>query len=413
MAPRLRIMVYLHSFEPGGVERVALRLAEAWQAGGADVRVVMGRPDGPQRDLAPGLQYRFLRDEPGRGGSFETLRMIARLPREIAAVRPDVLFCAGNTYSIVALVVRVWLGRQCPPILGKVSNDLDRPDLGLVRRSIRSVWHRLVGRTIDHFVGMAKPAGTEIASAMKIDRSRISIVNDPAVTLAEIARGASFRRSRPVGPGRRFVGVGRLVRQKNFALLIKAFARIAGPDDRLLIAGEGPLRADLEQLAADCGVADRVELPGHIDVLEPWLAASDVFVLSSIFEGVPAVIVEALVAGLPIVATDCSVSMRTMLDDGALGRLVPLGDAAALAQAMTQARHLAPAVERARARATTFTLDHAAEAYLSVMHRTIADVIGTGRRAVTADARYGSPVFAALPSSLPTTDTLHCATLVD
>ena len=122
--------------------------------------------------------------------------------------------------------------------------------------------------------------------------------------------------------------------------------------------------ASLEALAASLGTADRVEMPGHVHTTGPWLAASDCFVLSSDFEGVPAVLIEALASGIPIVATDCSVSIGPLLEHGALGTIVPVRAPEALDGAM---RTIPPArPEEARAAADRFTVERGAGDYLAL-----------------------------------------------
>src|SRR5690606_33267050 len=111
------------------------------------------------------------------------------------------------------------------------------------------------------------------------------------------------------GAGCRFVAIGRLVAQKNYPLLIEAFALHAWPEDRLTIAGEGPERSSIQSLIDQHELGDRVALAGHSDDVPELLDRSDVLVLSSDYEGLPAVIIEALAAGLPVATTDCCASM--------------------------------------------------------------------------------------------------------
>lgn len=370
--PHLRIVTCLYSFAPGGVERVAARLHCAWTELGADSQIVLADArTAPPRPL-PRVRQIAPRAARGRAAGFAAL--VRGLPALIAAERPDILFCAGNTYTALAVVLRLMLGRRCPPIVAKISNCLLRPDMTPPLRLLYRRWLRLQGRYIDHFVAMAPAMRTEIATQIGVSQDRISVIPDPALCVDDLVRLAHARdavlRDRP---GRAYLAVGRLVPQKNFALLLDAFARIARPDDTLTILGEGTDRAMLERRAAALGIAQHVRMPGHTDPLDPWLAQADVFVLSSSYEGVPAVLIEALAAGLPIVATDCCVSMPDLLGHGALGTLVPKGDAAALADAMaTIAREDRARVADRRAAASAFTIDHAASAYLGVMHGLVA-----------------------------------------
>jgi glycosyltransferase involved in cell wall biosynthesis len=362
----MRVLVYLHSFEAGGVERVALRLAGEWAERGHDVRLAMGRDTGAQRHHAPpNLIYDFAR--PSRlAAPFETLWMVAHLLAAIRRHRPDVLFCAGSTYTIVAILVRLILGRDCPPTVCKLSNSLERRDLSAPARGAFGLWLRFHRPFIDRFVGMAEPMRDEIERCLGVDAERIAIVPDPALKVSELELLASTAREN--GPARRFVAIGRMNAQKNFSLLLRAFADFAGPDDRLVIVGDGPQRRRLFRLAERLRIDDRVEMTGHVHSVAEALSAADVFVLSSDYEGVPAVIVEALAAGVPIVATDCSASMNFLLDNGRLGRLIPVRDRAALASAMRDApsRGSVPAAEM-QAKAAQFTIELAAGAYLNIL----------------------------------------------
>jgi glycosyltransferase involved in cell wall biosynthesis len=362
----MRILLYLHSFEAGGVERVALRLAGEWAARGQDVRVAMGRDSGPQFYHAPdNLTYDFAR--PSRlAAPFETLWLVFHLIGAIRRHRPDVLFCAGSTYTIVAIMVRLWLGSSCPPTVCKLSNSLERRDLPPLARAVFGLWLGLHARFIERFVGMAEPMREEIERCLGVDGTRIEIIADPAIKAAELELLAETERQ--PSELRRFVAIGRMTAQKNFRLLLEAFACFAEPDDRLLIVGDGSQRARLIDLAHRLGIAGRVSMPGHVHSVAEALAGTDVFVMSSDYEGVPAVVIEALAAGVPIVATDCSVSMSYLLEGGAFGTLVPIGDAAALAAAMrgAPARDAIP-IEAMRAKAAQFTIERSAGSYLDAL----------------------------------------------
>jgi glycosyltransferase involved in cell wall biosynthesis len=363
-------MTMLHSFAPGGVERVALRLCGAWgHDPDVNVQLVIGRETGAMRGEAPPHLVRHVTPEPFATARWESLWMLWILPRHIRRLRPDVLFAAGNTYAIIAVVMKLWLGRRCPPIVLKISNDLARADMNPVMRWFYHRWLRIQGRVVDHATGLAEPMRAEISDFLRLPADRIHIVDDPALSAADHAALAAIGAARTAsqGPGRHYVGVGRLARQKNWPLLVTAFAGIAGPDDRLTIVGEGAERARIMATAATLGVADRLALPGH-GAAAPALAAADVYVLSSDFEGVPAVVIEALTSGLPVVATDCSVSMVSLV--GAFGTIVPVGDAAALGAAMAARQPLAPDQRTAAAAdMARFTVERAAEAYLKLFRK--------------------------------------------
>lgn len=363
----MRILTFLHSFEPGGVERVALRLVRAWRADGVDAPLFMGRTDGAMREeMATDLAYDVAR-APFATGWIETLWMIAMLPRAIVRLSPDALFCAGNSYTIVALAMKLLLGHRCPPILAKISNDLERQDMIAPVRWLYHRWLRLHGSFIDHFVGMEKPMADEIAAAIPSAIHRISIIPDPALDESQLMRlqhGLRPERDSLAG-GLHFVAIGRLAPQKNIALMLRAFARGTAPLDRLTVYGDGPERARLTALCHALDIADRVTWAGHVEDPASRLPGFDVFLLSSDYEGVPAVIVEALAAGLPIIATRCSVSMATLTGQGALACLIDTGDLDGFSAAIGNAGSLYQDRAASMAQARRFTVERASHAYLA------------------------------------------------
>jgi glycosyltransferase involved in cell wall biosynthesis len=139
------------------------------------------------------------------------------------------------------------------------------------------------------------------------------------------------------GKGPRIITVGAFKEQKNHALLLDAFARVAAKDAQLMLLGQGHLRAALERRASELGIAGRVLMPGFTVDPWPYLASADVFVLSSDYEGFPLVLAEAMHAGLKVVSTDCISGPAELLDGGRWGRLVPCGDAQRLAEAIDAA----------------------------------------------------------------------------
>jgi glycosyltransferase involved in cell wall biosynthesis len=368
----VRIAVPIHSFEPGGVERVALNLCAAWQVAGEDVTVVLGREEGAMLQTAPKLDYSLL-PEPVPTAAFETLWMIRVLRRYLAREGADVVFASGNTYAIVAVAMKLLLGRRCPPVAIKLSNDLYRKDMIWPYRKAYHWWLRVQGRMLDHFVGMAQPMRAEIAELMQVPDERITIIEDPSLEERQFAALSALPRPAELPRAPHYVAVGRLARQKNFPLLLRAFARLSDPAARLTILGEGGERGKLERLARELGIADRLALPGHVSDPLPYLAKASAFVLSSDYEGVPAVVIEALAAGLPLVATRCSVSLPGLLGEGQFGQLVDPGDETGFAKAMADVLAMPFDPAAARAYAAPFRIALAASRYRDLFAKLAAN----------------------------------------
>ena len=308
----------------------------------------------PARDAAAVLRLRRLlaRDTPGvlhahglRAGALAALALVARGRPGTALVvtvhnAPPGRGSAAAVYALLELIV----ARRADAVL-TVSGDLD----GRLRRR----GARLAGRALVPAPAAAAASPAEIAAV------RCEVEGQPDVGSRPGAGGPGGS-----GPGRRalVVGVGRLAGQKGFATLIRAAARWQrrGTVPLLLIAGEGPLEAELRRQAADAGVSARFLGPRR-DV-PALLAAADVVVVPSTWEGQPLIVQEALRAGRPLVATRVGGIAGLTGDDGAL--LVPPGDAEALSAAVIRLLDDPAAAARlaaaARARAALLPTETAA-----------------------------------------------------
>jgi glycosyltransferase involved in cell wall biosynthesis len=164
------------------------------------------------------------------------------------------------------------------------------------------------------------------------------------------------------------MGVGRLNPQKDFGTLLRAFAALRREREaRLIVLGEGEEREALARLAAELGVANDVDMPGFADNPYAHMSKAALFVLSSRFEGLPTVLVEAMACGTPVVATDCPSGPSEILEGGRLGGLVPVGDADALARAMAEALDRPVPTELLCARAADFAVERAVDRYLELL----------------------------------------------
>ena len=155
--------------------------------------------------------------------------------------------------------------------------------------------------------------------------------------------------------------------QKNHPLLLRAFARLAHRDARLMLLGQGQNEAMLRALAGELGIADRVIFAGFHSDPSPFYATADLFVLSSDREGLPTVLIEALSFGLPPVSTDCPSGPAEILGNGRWGRLVAVGDADALADEMDEALAATVDCEALKCRAADFSPEIAARKYLDLL----------------------------------------------
>lgn len=351
VAAAMTILTYAESLIGGGVERAQLELARQWIAAGRRVVLVIGSTEGPLKaEIPAGIELIEL-------GSDRYPALLA-LPRHVKAVKPDVIFCPGNYYTGIAAVTKLRLGRQCPPIVTKISNAFARADQGAAAAWGYRLWLRRHPAFIDHFVAMGEAMREEAIRVARLDPASVDVVPDPLPQAAPSGPVPGL----PDGP---FVlGVGRLNPQKRWDRLIGSIARL--PALHLVILGDGPERAKLEALAVRLGIADRVHLPGHSGDPLAAMRAARVVALTSDFEGIPAVLREALSVGTPVVATDSAVSIRDIVGPHQ-GSVVPIGDAAALDAALIRWS------DPGRPRPAPFREgDDAGERYLAVFDRVVS-----------------------------------------
>ncbi|WP_454797219.1 glycosyltransferase [Novosphingobium lindaniclasticum] len=366
MTDALRILVPLHSPDPGGVERVALGLAAEWDRSGHQVTVVLGRASSCDLSRLPELDYWQI---PTRlpTASWETPWMIHSLYSYLVDQGADVLFLPGNTYAVVGAAMRLLLGEHAPPMALKVSNALHRPDMSTWVRHGYGAWLRVQGRMFDRLIGLSEPMAREIRETTRARASQVEVIANPILSRARLARLTRFDRRPGSVWGTRYLTAGRLAPQKNHAMMLRAFARAARPADTLTIAGEGPERGVIENLVRQLGLDGRVFLTGYLGTIDTLLADADVFVLSSDYEGLPGVVVEALAAGLPVLSTNCCVSMECLIEEGRTGLLVQPRDEGAFAAGLTRIREVGGDPDRARDIAARYEVESAARRYLEMM----------------------------------------------
>lgn len=316
----VRILTFAQSLDRGGVESALLRLARGWIAAGHKVTLVTGPTRGPVAAIPDGVEV--IESD----GSY--LGMTRALPGAAKRMQADIVFCPGNHYSSAAAWLHARLGKDCPPIVAKVSNRLDRDDQHFPVAQGYRVWLRAHRAFVDHMVAMTPAMADETVAMTGIGADRVSVIANPP---GLAGTGAP---TPPLAGGDYLIGIGRLVPQKRWDRAIAALADVKRRETKLMILGEGEARGELEQQIDALGLGDRVRLPGYSTNTLSALSGARALVLTSDFEGVPGVLQEALAVGTPVVATDSSVAIREIVADPRQGSVVPTGDARALVAAL-------------------------------------------------------------------------------
>jgi glycosyltransferase involved in cell wall biosynthesis len=216
-------------------------------------------------------------------------------------------------------------------------------------------------------IAVSKGVAEDVARIARVPLDRIHVVPNPVIPL-ELPDLAASPVDHPwlAAPGPPVIlGVGGLRRSKDFPTLLRAFARLREKRAiRLVILGEGRQRPRLEVLAAKLGVREDVSLPGFVANPYAYMARARLFVLSSLWEGSPNVVVEAMAVGTPVVSTDCRSGPREILQDGRYGPLVPVGDVDAMAGAMAATLDTPPSRQTLKAAVAPYTIYLSTKRYL-------------------------------------------------
>lgn len=327
------IAFFCPSLRGGGVERVLVNLVNGLVSREIPVDVVLAAAEGPLlSELSPAARVVAL-------GSRRVLPCVLPLARYLRRERPRVLLSSMSHANVAALWARA-LSRVSTPVIVTVHNTLSVTSKNAAT-SHGWIWPHLIRWFYPHadgIVAVSRDAADDLARTARIPRERIQVIYNPVITsnLRQQALGTPDHPWFAPGQSPVVLGVGRLTRQKDFPNLIRAFAGLRrGRSARLVILGEGEERPALTALISELGLESDVALPGFRANAAAYMAHSAVFALSSAWEGLPTVLIEALAAGARVVSTDCPSGPREILQDGRLGALVPVGDPVALAGAIS------------------------------------------------------------------------------
>lgn len=324
----MKISVITPVFSIAGVPLAQARFARAWASKGHDVDLVIGRidpaytlPDLPGVNVVE-LDRRHVRD------------MLLPLCRYLRATKPAVVFSAEDHLNAVVLLAAILTRSKARISCSSRVTPFDTySNVAFSKRWILKQFMRAV---------MWRANALTCVSKDMVGQYRIVFDSPPHVAVYNIVDDKRsrermlepvehewlFDKNRPV-----IVAAGRLATWKGFADLIHAMKILAakGRAERLLILGDGPLRPELETLIGTLELQDSVKLLGYVSNPLKYFAHADVFVLSSLVEGLPNVLVEAMMCGCTPVSTDCPTGPREVLHDGKYGYLVPVQDPVSLA----------------------------------------------------------------------------------
>lgn len=358
----------------GGVGVVMLNLAEAFLALGYPVDLLL-LDETCSRPIPEGVNIVQL--------GARTREAMGPLVRYLREARPDLVISARDYINLLMLagLKIAGLGRDCHLIWTYHTHT------SLQLHHAPRIADRIVGALSDRLIRqpntrVAVSAGVarDLETRLSLRLGEVAVINNPIWTTSRLARRndpsphpwLSARHPGDRDPDAPVVlAVGRLTAQKDFASLLDSFSELRRlrPGCRLIILGEGEERAALTAQAARLGIAEAVNMPGHVPDPLCYMSRCDLFVLSSRWEGFPVALVEALGAGCPVVSTDCPSGPDDILEGGRIAPLVPPGNPLALAEAMRLALERPGAPDLRVAASLRFSAQRAAGKYLEVAGR--------------------------------------------
>jgi len=358
------ISILLPNLVGGGVERVRIVLAHELARAGTDVEFVLMQARG---QLLEEVQASF---------SVVDLKSLRarNLPRSLFRYlrhrRPDALLVAMWPLTAIAPLAARLSGHRGTGVMCEHNTlSVQYGHWGRLHRLFLRTSMALGYRLADSRIGVSAGVVRDIAALSCVRPDSFEVVHNPLPPRAEPPPEA-FERAEKLwaGPrGHRVVTIGSMKAQKNHPLLMKAFKKVDHEDARLMFVGDGKGRDTLIALARELCIAERVIVAGFHADPTPLYNTADVFVLSSDYEGFGNVIIEALASGTPVVSTDCPSGPAEILEQGRYGQLVPVGNADALASAITQTLESPAEPARLKARASEFDPAVAARAYLNLL----------------------------------------------
>jgi glycosyltransferase involved in cell wall biosynthesis len=387
----VRIAIFISCLRGGGAQRSMLNVAGGFAARGLSVDLLVARstgafagpvPDGLRLVSleTPWSKLPWIRSRKWRW----VLTSLPGLTRYLRRERPACLLSAMTHVNLVALLGRRLAGVPLTLVVSERSH-LTRSAYNK-HRAPRPIMPALVRRFYtwaDGIIAVSSGVADDLAQVTEIPRERIEVVHNPVVG-PELPINQKAPLDHPwftEGQPPVVLGVGRFKRQKDFPTLLRAFARLRKTREvRLVILGEGKGERKMRSLARSLGIAEEVDLPGFDPNPSRYFSHAACFVLSSAWEGLPRVLIEALACGCPVVSTDCPSGPHEILEGGRYGSLVPVGDERAMANAIAQILDHPPDRNELRSRGAAFAVDSSTERYLAILRADTSSGISDARQ---------------------------------
>lgn len=370
-----KLMMVIHSLRGGGSEKVLVNLLKGLDRNDFSITLVLyeGVFDYPSPE---NVDLEIL-NIPASWNIFKLTRgfilKITRLARLFRRKKPDVVFSLLSSTNVAVILAKLLSQAKCKLIVSEHTH----PSVNLKNEIYGGITKRFIKwcyPKADNIVAVSEGIKQDLIQNFHFPESKIKIIYNPIdIEEIELLSGekvehAWFQNQIPV-----IVSVGRLNKQKGYPYLLRAFSIVRGYlPCRLAIIGEGEDKTHLVNMAKEMGIEREIEFLGFQKNPFKYMKKSSLFVLSSLYEGFPNVILEAMILGLPFVSTDCPSGPSEIIDNKKNGLLVPVKDEKALVQAILDVLRNDEFRENlgreAKIRAKTFALDKITKDYRRVFY---------------------------------------------
>lgn len=346
-----KIFLFQLGLGHGGATRSNLRIASGLADRGLNITLVYGHGSIENETLIPHNLQTIKLD------SSKNLSILIKLAKLLQIQKPSLVIAGAIQPNIVVFLAKLLSMNETKVMfIDRVAPSIEITHKRKFIYKILPLLMRIFYYKVDKVIAVSHECAEDIKKIVGEIGERLTVIYNPAITEEKLSKSylpvshPYFLLEVPV-----LVSVGRLVKQKDFATLIKAFALVLQKMNcTLLILGEGEERESLESLIHDLNIQNNVELLGHIDNPHPYLRNADLFVLSSAWEGLPNVLLEAMAYGTSVVSTNCVSGPKEILYDGALAPMVDVGDYSAMADAILDTLKTPQDPEKLIARANDF-----------------------------------------------------------
>jgi glycosyltransferase involved in cell wall biosynthesis len=357
------IAFFLPNLHGGGAQKVTINLIKGILKRDIPVDLILASNEGHYLHQLP-QQVRIFNLAVER-----VIKAILPLSNYLKQNRPFALVSNMSHANVVASLAKK-LARTEGKLILVEHNTFSANKSNLIRARFVPPLMQWLYPNIDNIVAVSQGVAEDLEFQLCLKKGKVNVIYNPIVDEQLITHAKTplnhpwFKKgSSPV-----FLAVGRLTEQKDFSTLIKAFALVRKQRlAQLIILGEGELRTELEAMINHLGISEDVSLHGFVENPYSYMYNASAFILSSRWEGLPTVLIEAMACGCPVVATDCPSGPQEILEAGKYGTLIPVGDARAMSAAMLDILNTSLDRDVLRQRAMDFSIEQATSKYLLLL----------------------------------------------